>query len=1493
VSGNPSLSELLQELRASGQVDSQGRFTLDVAKAREKMKKYQLADPYHYVLAVVRAAVAAGAHRVVVRCDANDCHLLWEGPGLEAALLEQLFSALFLPRDESLEPLRELAIAANAALGLDPAWVRVETWTGQGGARLELWPSGQKFEPLSLQSESPRPTGVAIHVRERHALRVLKKILAGWWSMPEAAALQRCCRLAPIPVEVNGRLVNGEADLGPCLLTRRFRQEGVEALVGLPLEAPDISHLDIVLHGVTLSRKAVKLGTVPEVAGVVWAGHLTRNLSSSDVVEDAHYARLLTLVRAFCRELVAELARTCGPDEMPPARRRAVLGTLHRAMARGLQHSPGWRRWKEYKQALLEAPAFRQPDGRPLTLRALMEEYDRLGFLPVCRSPWAHPLPDGTRVVLLEDDPGVEQVLQKVFPRLREMDDHFRKVARYLARMEGWKRLAPRRPCLELGGYLARVELSNLPGEAALPATPGLGESAGHLMLLKSFRPLGSIAMDRPGWPWVWGIVNHDGLEVDLDWKPLPGPALEEAVAAVEEAVPRLFSRLAAALPPDEPARGWARFCLRAYLRYLVLQGVSYQGPDSLPEALAQAPLYDALGGRPVTLAEVARKVESQGQVAWAERARGHRQDLDLGRLVLLLEPADLEGLQGYFGADRLHDAGAELSRLSGRQAFLRRPVRTLQAAAEAVGALEFSGPQGLRGQVALPWHPEGQGISLVILQEGRELARRTLFPDMPGLAAVVEAPGLTATPDWSDVLEDQAYYGMVEEVRTAARRLPLALAGLDPLPEVALEHIWRHLAWESGPGCDGFTQRLDPIRRQLLELAVFPRAEGVRACLKEILDEVNRRGHVGFVEEPVEAADTGGELLLLVPGRRAPLLRAILGTYRVKPRGAEVKARVRARRLKEGPQVERLELSGNYLARACLAGEAVVGAPLEGQIGLWPDPASTSRLHLHLERRPLATVEIPGLVPGFEAIVDCASLSPTSDFADVKRDRAFEQLVQKLAARAAGLAAELARTPSEGPRRYLLTLAGHLAGRLENPAPDSLEQALLDYPFFPTLQGPTATLGQVLALRRGRQALPYLPAGHPFSAEEGAQVPDPLPVLTVTDRELLSRVSYPLEDLTPALKTLQAARVNRARPRLSSLTLEEVFPQERWLARLALEGDLQGELGLGRGAHSPSVVVAVDGLPLARLDLHPGSGVSGVVAGPFAPTPDWSGLADPGQVRALLEKPLRRLMGQLLARFPEPDHPDFARARQAVLGWTEWRQVLQQGPLRNLEAAMSRLGLFPLPGGRYASLQAVADEVRRRQHLTVCRPDEEPPAEDELVLAVEPDSEVWRFLSRLAPSGLRPWQRSGPEVPTAQEGPPVPAPAPQRGREEEVPPPPGQGPADPARRLLEALRTELRLLRDTDSLPLEDSVIEGMTLGPTPRGTFCTCKEGRLTLNPAHPVVARLLATPELPPERLYFLLSGIYSVLNRARKDIEDLHERRFHARILAALLGGGQGS
>ncbi|MCA9790778.1 MAG: hypothetical protein KC910_03255 [Candidatus Eremiobacteraeota bacterium] len=77
---NP-LDDYLEHLRQYGQVESQGVFTLDLARALEKLTRFRLPTPSCYLLKFVQAAVRAGAEavRFDLRCDYVEVGFLVDG----------------------------------------------------------------------------------------------------------------------------------------------------------------------------------------------------------------------------------------------------------------------------------------------------------------------------------------------------------------------------------------------------------------------------------------------------------------------------------------------------------------------------------------------------------------------------------------------------------------------------------------------------------------------------------------------------------------------------------------------------------------------------------------------------------------------------------------------------------------------------------------------------------------------------------------------------------------------------------------------------------------------------------------------------------------------------------------------------------------------------------------------------------------------------------------------------------------------------------------------------------------------------------------------------------------------------------------------------------------------------------------------------------------------------------------------------------------------
>ena len=157
LSAMDGMSELLGELRAGGELDSRGRFTLDRAQARIKMQKFQLVDARRYVLELVQAALLRGASEVVFDIDADDMRMRFDGEGFRAEELGELWASIFADGDEPLlRGQRQLALGLNAALGLGPRRITVRS----GGHQLVLRPGADEV----VTAIEPVVIGTTIHV---------------------------------------------------------------------------------------------------------------------------------------------------------------------------------------------------------------------------------------------------------------------------------------------------------------------------------------------------------------------------------------------------------------------------------------------------------------------------------------------------------------------------------------------------------------------------------------------------------------------------------------------------------------------------------------------------------------------------------------------------------------------------------------------------------------------------------------------------------------------------------------------------------------------------------------------------------------------------------------------------------------------------------------------------------------------------------------------------------------------------------------------------------------------------------------------------------------------------------------------------------------------------------------------------------------------------------------------------------------------------------
>lgn len=337
------LDTMLGALRAAGRHETTGGFTLDAAKAREKLREFQLADPTRYVLLLVQALVLRGATQIDIETDADDLKIL--GKGAHPFTRDELGDLYVLLFDEGppRPGVREVALALNAAMALDPRWVRLECAGADGnGVRLEQ----RNDAPDRLEPIIGTTPGISVHVRERFkAAHFVRFLTRGGHGKERAHVLQRSV-FAGLPITLDGKPIVG-----------RMPDASVSTWHRVALGARDVGILGLATGGagqIALVRNQVWISSdisdLPDLVGVravVDVSHLRTDASVSDVVRDELWTEVIAAVRGARDIALAEVARRCAsiPDTLVDLRGVLCLRLAHH---RELNHDPTSAQYCDY-----------------------------------------------------------------------------------------------------------------------------------------------------------------------------------------------------------------------------------------------------------------------------------------------------------------------------------------------------------------------------------------------------------------------------------------------------------------------------------------------------------------------------------------------------------------------------------------------------------------------------------------------------------------------------------------------------------------------------------------------------------------------------------------------------------------------------------------------------------------------------------------------------------------------------------------------------------------------------------------------------------------------------------------------------------------------------------------------------------------------------------------------------------------------------------------
>jgi len=1221
-----------------------GRFRIDSQRALEKLRLFRLADPHHYVLELVRAAVASRASWATARTDADDFELGFDGEPFKPAHLKELLAQALLGGDDrDARRARLLSLGVAGALALEPKWVRVQS----GEWLVEL--DGSARATVSRAPPLPSPQLTRIHVRDRLSWRVARDAVLG---SREAKAISEMCRELPIPMTLNDQpLGPGRSFDEPLLAKVQHEQDGMRLWAAFPRRPLPHSLVRFHLHGVQICER--QWGHLaPPILATVHDDSLQRNASGSDVVQtDGRYRRALAGLQDLLEPLLDQVTRRLRRGHDPVARELLLDA------AGGVQG--------KLRGIIESAPILPGPSGEWLSVSELRAEH--AAGKPIRFATRPYPAGSYARPALLLDSDA-----QRILPLLpgKPRLDVAAEVAARATALEHrriWEGQEGEELRLPSGHYLVRAqvrgrgftgEVGVLEPAARRPTVRVLMER--KLLFIESpdSLPRGTVA-----------VVNVSAAPALAAWeKPHAGVTVGRFQAAIASALSGAAASAAAA-SPDLPE------ALRSLARWFVARALHRAESEEtieLPDALRRAPIYELAGGDGHASLE---ELLSWPEIRFVEQPWKH--PLLSGEPAVHLAPkGEAAALERLLEAGRVQDVTALLraeARIRERIASGPEPVRL-----RAPILLSLPLEEGeLRGRIGL-LQESGSGLELRLYVRGILVEEVSLPARYGTTSAAIASEALTPGEGWTSVVRDEAFDQAVTVARRGERELmgPLLekLGGTElGLWPASARRYFRTFALRELGGLLSH-KALDPLAAAAADAAVFPTSRGLRS-LRAIAEAGKREGQLWIQEAPPEG-DVPGDMLIAYAD---PTLGAALKEAARVP-GTDPAQELKRRRERAGflkraraePKVDQsLQLIAQVDTEDGIRGE--VGAPSR-HVG--------TQLELSLGGRHLASRFLETTL-GMDAAIDLpeGSMDPTEPVPPLL-ERALLDAVEQAELQLLQLGAERWDWPETRALVYR-ALGANLDARLPHPG----RQALLDRPLIPTGGGqwlPVSRFDEVRHVGYVTRPMGGEPRGGPTVLVDSDAVAAVLPRWSATD------------------VTLRVEEELRARARRESLPRQERFAYSGpALARIPLEGTpAQGEVALV-GARTGTVQLFHHGraLCLFREEALPECAAVVVNDDRLTPAPDESDVvrdrAYHALVRELIEH-LDRAAHALADRLEAAPDAERAELRKLALGlgvWQAKRKVARGSPLFELPLLEASDGA-PLPLSWFLEAKAAGNAV-------------------------------------------------------------------------------------------------------------------------------------------------------------------------------------------------------
>lgn len=794
--------ELEQALREGGEKVTQGKIRIDTTRALQRLRDFRFADPSHWVLEVLRAAVQSKAKHVTVETDSDDVIVEFDGEPFPPAVMDHLLERALEPGETKDDArARLLALGMAGALGVGAKVLHLHSGTKE----VQLTP-----ESVAVKDVDKRK-GTRVHLRKAFGWRVVSGLFRG---VPEADAVRHFARRFPAKLSVNGKDVPflGKAD-SP-FIASTLSEKGFDLDTWFNPDRPrpiSVLHLDV--SGVHVNSRFPKLPGLPLEATLL-SSELRRNASGSDVVDDDE-------------RLVAALALL---------EKRSL--TLLDEQLDALCAKPEWRAWfisrlleeelePQLAKRLSKARVLPDPAGEFISPHFVAEKFKKNGRVLIATRTWAKgSFPEGT--VLLDPE---HQHLAPLLPQGKRLDVEKQVLTKQRV-AESRAQLDAREPVdakLTERDWVVTGEVkgANLRGEVGVgPMTRGA-----FVQVLNHGRPFASGELVG---------LSPLRLRAVVDWqKFLPDTFFEEGG---EERLLTLVRGPVEEAAIDAICAGLDRHDVRP-LAFDLLQRFALRNArrSELPERLRATPLFTCLGGETVSL----DTLDTWDRWSWVPEKRPHA--FLSGEPVLVLDREELELLK-RLGGKRLEDASHQLDfELAIRRRMAREPDRAEVTEPLVVKVPVKEGP--IHGEVAIPRSGEAS-LLLTVHRDGLRLESTRLTARFHSSVAVIDSSELTPNQRWTAFVRNEAWQRVIRAVQQAERLLAVQLVKLPRAEWGDAGEGW----FQAFLAKDFVTFRpdsFDEVQRAVASAKVFDAGER-RVSLMDLNAEPRLLSHVGRLRPEV-----------------------------------------------------------------------------------------------------------------------------------------------------------------------------------------------------------------------------------------------------------------------------------------------------------------------------------------------------------------------------------------------------------------------------------------------------------------------------------------------------------------------------------------------------------------------------------------------------------------------------------------------------------------